>query len=224
MPEGVGYREAWAAAREVAAERPLIEQLVFVDAVLELRVAGTDELVTLDLRRDTARDDSPRTFAWIAPEYAHRFWLGELHEPTMFLEGKLVVEGELDALLRTLPALPPLSRRYRELVGETTDSPPRFAVLKHYGVRSGLFSGHSVPITLVRDEPAHQSLMATLTLIGLHPICRRIETAAIFEAVTDGRLPRASAAGLLRSLGDLMTYADQRRLSAGVREMTAEAR
>jgi hypothetical protein len=78
------------------------------------------------------------------------------------------------------------------LVGEATDEPPRLAVLTRYRLRCATLPGACAVERLVGDDPAERRLLAGLILVGVHPVCRRIELDVLRAAAReDARVRRA---------------------------------
>ena len=144
----------------------------------------------------------------IHPALIHQFWLGELHEPSLILQGGVQVGGDLGAFLRFLRVLPHLSQAYRGEVDAPTPDRPRLAVLKHYGIDSTALPAF-VPRVISEHRREDQALVAALVVLGLHPICRRIEIQEIVRTLSTSTDVSAACMGWLRFFGSLITLGSE---------------
>lgn len=189
---GVRPPEAvYEALAQAFADRALLEQLNFVDGLGEFRVFGSETGVFADLRRNAGAGEGsqePEVILSVEPSLAHAFWLGELHEVSLLLQGKIRVRGQLQKAFAFLAAFLELSERYRSIVDLPSGGTSRFAVLKSFGGLNRELSLIGLADVL-SEEPEDQALFATLILVGLPGACREIELPALLTDYEDGVIP-----------------------------------
>jgi hypothetical protein len=207
----------------------LQNELTSVDVAVRFELLGSRDGILLDLYGPrTARESRGHevTIA-IEPRLAHSFWLGETHEVSLILQGRLVIDGSLDQFLAFLPAVPRISKHYRLLVGEPSFTLPRYAVLRDFGVRACHLDCVNAPPYVRGADQDHQALVAGAILVGLHPICRRLEIDTLLDGVVADanrrrETPSPAPLRMLAILGDLTGAGSGRALSHANRAIQPE--
>jgi hypothetical protein len=121
----------------------------------------------------------------LAPGLVHGFLVGQLHEPSLLLTGDICVEGDLMSFLTVLPFIPVLSRAYQSVLTPGRVGSPRLGVLRAYRLPlDALRQALVLPRRVSSEVMEHRTLVAALILLGLHPICRRIEIQEIVRVLT----------------------------------------
>jgi hypothetical protein len=209
---------------QLAQDSALRERAAFVDASVQVTLKGSNRArdtrsITLDFRRrrDGELPGAPHLQLFLSPGVAHPFLLGDAHEALLLLSGDLSATGPLDALLRLIRAVRPISSRYREIAGQPLAAPARVAVLRRYNVTRELVGGLPVPTAIEASVIDHQVWMAALVLVGIHPACRRLELAAILQA----DVPQARIVSLATCLSALASAGSGTRLAGVTRSIKA---
>lgn len=186
--------------RIAAVEPGLVDKLSSqADAILAARI-GEDPPIICDLRRNREADPTrtrPDVLLWLEPQVAHRFWLGQEHEPCLLAAGSLRVEGPLATIVTMLGSLEAISAAYRRALGVSGGDPLRFSILKAFPTDGLEQTLPGLPARL-SGSSGDQSLLAALIVLGLPGGCRQLEIPPLVAAFRSGEIDPAGFGRVLQ--------------------------